>query len=252
MEPARPVTAEADPTSDRAPSGNLRGRLIVFGLIVAVLIALGFLLPVGSYLETFLAWVEGLGWWARVVVVLAYIVSCVLFIPGSAITLGAGALFGVVEGCIVVSIGSTLGACAAFLVGRFVMRDAIARRLGAYPKFAAVDRAVASKGGRIVFLTRLSPIFPFNLLNYAFGLTGVRFGPYALASWIGMMPGTVMYVYLGAAIRVATDEKTLGEKILFVVGLVVTVGVATLVTLIARKALAEATGDSAKETADDA
>ena len=198
------------------------------------------LLPVQEVLRQGLEAVQRLGPWGPVLFIGIYVVATVLFVPGSALTLGAGALFGVVWGSVYVSAGSTLGATGAFLLGRYMARDAIARRLEGDARFAAVDRAVAAEGWKIVGLTRLSPIFPFNLLNYAFGLTRVRLGPFVLASWIGMMPGTVLYVYLGslAHAAVGTRERTPMEWALYGVGLMATVTVTVLITRIARRALA--------------
>ncbi|MBX3732486.1 MAG: TVP38/TMEM64 family protein [Verrucomicrobiae bacterium] len=198
------------------------------------------MLPVQEVLRHGLEAVQRLGPWGPVLFIGIYVVATVLFVPGSALTLGAGALFGVVWGSVYVSAGSTLGATGAFLLGRYMARDAIARRLEGDARFAAVDRAVAAEGWKIVGLTRLSPIFPFNLLNYAFGLTRVRLGPFVLASWIGMMPGTVLYVYLGslAQAAVGTRERTPMEWALYGVGLMATVTVTVLITRIARRALA--------------
>jgi uncharacterized membrane protein YdjX (TVP38/TMEM64 family) len=181
-----------------------------------------------------------------VFVVGLYIVACLLFIPGSLLTLGAGFLFGVVWGTITVSIGSTLGATAAFLVGRTLARAWIEQKVANSSKFQAIDRAVGSQGFKIVLLTRLSPLFPFNLLNFAFGLTSVSLSRYVLASWIGMLPGTLMYVYLGSAAKSLADlaagkvEGGWEQRVLFGVGLVVTVVVTVIVTRIARSALREA------------
>jgi uncharacterized membrane protein YdjX (TVP38/TMEM64 family) len=113
-------------------------------------------------------------------------------------------------------------------------------------KFAAIDQAVGRQGFKIVFLTRLSPIFPFNMLNYAFGLTKVSFGKYALASWIGMLPGTIMYVYFGATLRSLADAATgnvetgTAGKIFFWFGLAATIVVTVFVTRLARRALKQA------------
>jgi uncharacterized membrane protein YdjX (TVP38/TMEM64 family) len=124
--------------------------------------------------------------------------ACILLLPGSILTLGAGVLFGVVNSSIAVSIAATLGATCAFLVGRYLPRVWVAKRIANNDKFKAVDEAVAKEGWKIVLLTRLSPVFPFNLLNYAFGLTQVRVRHYFFASWLGMIPGTIMYVYIGS------------------------------------------------------
>jgi len=196
-------------------------------------------LHVQDLLKSALDWIGKLGPWGPVIFVGIYIVATVFFIPGSVLTLGAGAVFGVGLGSVCVSISATLGATAAFLVGRYLARDAIARKIEKNEKFAAIDRAVADEGWKIVFLTRLSPVFPFTLLNYAFGLTRVRLGQYVLASWIGMMPGTVMYVYLGSLVNVGTGhrQRTTGEWVLYGVGLLATIAVTIFVTRVARKTL---------------
>jgi uncharacterized membrane protein YdjX (TVP38/TMEM64 family) len=163
------------------------------------------LLPVKAYMSAVLEWTGNLGPWGPVIVILFYIVACVFFLPGSIITLGAGFLFGVPLGLLSAWTGAVLGACAAFLVGRTVAREWISRKVSANPKFAAIDEAVGREGFKIVFLLRLSPVFPFNLLNYALGLTRVSFKDYALASLIGMLPGGLMYVYFGSAARSLAD-----------------------------------------------
>jgi uncharacterized membrane protein YdjX (TVP38/TMEM64 family) len=185
--------------------------------------------------------VARLGPWGPVIFIAIYVVATVLFIPGSVLTLGAGAVFGIVWGLVWVSAGSTLGATAAFLVGRYLARGAIARKIEGNARFAAIDQAVGNEGWKIVGLTRLSPIFPFTLLNYAFGITRVKLSHYVLASWIGMMPGTVMYVYLGSLAKAAAGgrTRTVGEWVLYAVGLLATVVVTVFVTRIARQALAK-------------
>lgn len=188
-----------------------------------------------------LDWIDSIGPVGMAIFVLFYIVSTVLFIPGSALTLGAGAIFGLLWGTILVSVGSTLGATAAFVVGRYLARDWVAKKIERNAKFTAIDRAVGREGWKIVLLTRLSPVFPFSLLNYAYGLTKVTLPHYFFASWLGMLPGTVMYVYLGSLARlgVQVQETTTAEVVLRVVGLVATVLVTVYITKIARKALKE-------------
>ncbi len=186
-----------------------------------------------------LDWIAGLGILGLILFAAIYILACILFLPGSVLTLGAGALFGVVKGSILVSISSILGATAAFLIGRYFARDLIAKKIEGNPKFAAIDQAVAKDGWKIVGLVRLSPVFPFSLLNYAFGLTKVSLRDYVVASWIGMMPGTVMYVYIGSLARAGAQETTPLQWALRGVGLVATVVVALLLTRIAKKALAK-------------
>ena len=212
-------------------------QLVALGIVLFV-VAKEF--HVQDRLKQALDWVGQLGPWGAVIFIAIYVVATVFFIPGSVLTLGAGAVFGVAWGSIYVSIGSTLGATCAFLVGRYFARDAIARKIEGNARFAAIDKAVANEGWKIVGLTRLSPVFPFTLLNYTFGLTQVKLGHYVLASWIGMMPGTVMYVYVGSLAKAATGthSRTTGEWVLYGVGLLATVVVTVFVTRIAKKALA--------------
>ncbi len=220
-----------------------RGRMLLVILAAVGLVAAGWLLDAPRYLRDALLWVDGLGIWGPVVFVAIYVAICVLVIPGSILTLGAGAVFGVVRGSIYTSIGSTLGATVAFLLGRFLLRDWVAGKVSASPRLSAVDEAVGREGWRIVFLLRLSPLIPFSLSNYVYGLTRVKTGPYVLASWIAMMPGTVMYVYLGSLARRVAELGSGGdvtspmEWALYVVGLIATVAATVRVTVVARRAL---------------
>jgi len=217
-------------------------KKILIAAVVAALVAGLFLFDVRALLRDSLAWVEQLGPWGPVLFVFIYIVAAVLFVPGSALTLGAGAVFGVALGSVLVSLGATFGATAAFLVGRYFARAWVAKKIEGNAAFAAIDRAVAAEGWKIVGLTRLSPAFPFSLLNYAFGLTRVSLRDYVVASWIGMMPGTVMYVYIGSLARVAGDRtRTPGEWALLGLGLVATIAVTIFIARIARTALAKRT-----------
>ena len=145
-------------------------RLAAVALLAALLAAVR-LLPVERWLVDFVAWVRGAGVRGMVVFALVYVLATVLFLPGVILTLGAGFAYGVVTGTAVVWVASNLGAVAAFLLGRTLARAAIAARIGTNPRFAAIDRAVGTQGLKIVLLVRLSPVFPFNLLNYALGLT---------------------------------------------------------------------------------
>jgi uncharacterized membrane protein YdjX (TVP38/TMEM64 family) len=213
-----------------------KGKLAAYlsiGLAILVLLILGGR-QLGVYIPQFRAWVEGLGALAPVVFILGYAVATVAFIPGSALTLAAGAIFGVVEGTIYTLAGATLGASAAFLLARYVARGAIERRISGNSRFAAIDRAVGREGFKIVALLRLSPVLPFNLLNYALGLTRVRFLHYLAAS-VAMLPGTLLYVYSGAAVGELAGG--VGNKVLLGVGLVATIVVTTFVTRLAGRAL---------------
>jgi uncharacterized membrane protein YdjX (TVP38/TMEM64 family) len=221
------------------------GRLLLILALLGGLVVLGRV--AGDQVPRFAQWVHGLGFWGPVVFVGGYAAAVVAFVPASLLTLAAGAIFGLVPGTLYVFVAATLGSCLAFLVARHVARESVERRLAERPRFAAIDRAVGQNGRKIVFLLRLSPAFPFNLLNYALGVTRVRFADYAVAS-PGMLPGTLMYVYSG---KVAGDVAALaggaalpggaGRTAVLVVGLLATIIVTTLVTRIARRALAEAT-----------
>ena len=220
--------------------------VLILIAIVAVLVLGGKYLDLQQRIADALEWIKNMGTAGMGVFAGLYILACVFFIPGSLLTLGAGAIYGVVVGSLIVSVSSTLGATVAFLVGRYVARGWIAKKIEGNARFSAIDDAVADEGWRIVGLTRLSPIFSFNLLNYAYGLTRVSLCEYVLASWIGMMPGTVMYVYLGslagdlASLGAETDRATTpGEWALYGLGLLATIGVTIYVTKIAKKALAE-------------
>lgn len=148
-------------------------------------------------LTDILATISALGWLAPLAFIAIYTLATIGFVPGSLLTLGAGILFGVIWGSVYVLIGATLGAIGAFLLGRYLVRGWVSSKIAQSPKFQGIDRAVAQEGLKIVLLTRLSPLFPFNLLNYAFGITAVSLKDYVIGS-VGMIPGTVLYVYVGS------------------------------------------------------
>lgn len=220
-------------------------KLVLAALAVVLLLAAAKYFHVQEFLREALARLAGLGMWGPLIFIVIYILACVLFIPGAILTLGAGFIFGVIKGTIIVSIASTLGATCAFLAGRYLAREWVAKKIEGNEKFKAVDEAVARKGWKIVGLVRLSPVFPFNLLNYAFGLTKVSLRDYFFASWIGMFPATVMYVYIGslagdlATLGAGRHSRTPAEWTMYIVGLLATVAVTVYVTRIARKALAK-------------
>ena len=229
-----------DASRARLPLGRI--VLVAGGLVVLVLLGR----VAGAALPGFAAAVERSGVWGPIVFVLGYAAATVAFVPGSVLTLAAGAIFGLAKGTVYVLVAATLGSSIAFLVGRYLARGAVERRVRSNPRFAAIDRAVAAEGRRFVFLLRLSPVVPFNVLNYALGLTSVRFGDYLVAS-LGMIPGTLLYVYYG---KLAGDlatvaggagvEKGAGYWAVLILGLVATVGVTMLVTRASRRALHQA------------
>lgn len=220
-------------------------RWIVRGLAVAALIALVMLLGRGAagYVPAFAGWVERQGSWGPVVYVLGYALAAVAFIPGSILTLAAGAIFGLARGTALAFTGALLGATAAFLVARYLARPAIERRFGADPRVRSIDRAVEDRGLRLVFLLRLSPVLPFNALNYVLGITRVRLRDYLLGS-VGMLPGTLLYVWTGklagdvaAAAGGAAPPRGAAYWATLGVGLAATVAVTVMVTRMARTAL---------------
>ncbi len=220
-------------------------RIILFVTALLVLLAAAYILPMREWLGILLNWIDahrGISW---LVFIAAYIIATVLLAPGFILTVSAGALFGVIHGTMIVSVASTLGATAAFLIGRTIARDWIAQRIQGNRLFKALDRALAHKGFWVVLLTRLSPLFPYNLLNYAYGLTGVKVREYVLGSWIGMAAPTLLYVYIGSLVRsfsaISRGDVSLGSgKIwLVAVGLVATATVVILVTKLAQRALNE-------------
>lgn len=225
-----------------SPPSRLPRARIAIGAVVLV----AFLLIArqgGAHIPQFAAWVNRLGLWGPVVFILGYAVAVVAFVPASLLTLAAGAIFGIARGVVIVFIAAVLGSSAAFLVSRYLARAAIEQRVRGNARFAAIDRAVGAEGRKIVFLLRLSPAVPFTLLNYALGLTRVRFADYVVAS-IGMLPATTLYVYYGklagdvaALAGGAAVEKGAGYYAVLAIGLAATIAVTAVVTRTARRAL---------------
>ena len=223
-------------------------RTILRWALVATALVVGFLLLryLGGYLPIFKDWVKGLGAWGPLVFIVGYVFTVVALLPAVVLTLSAGGIFGLI-GTFYVFVGAVLGSILAFLVSRHFARRAIEQRIQGDPRFAAIDRAVGAEGLKIVFLIRLSPVFPFVFVNYALGLTRVRLVDYALASF-GMLPGTLLYVYtgkiLGDVAVVAGGASVAGPwyYALLGVGFAATLGVTVIITRIATRSLREATG----------
>jgi len=235
------------------PSRERRNAIVRLIVLVLILVALFFamkFLPVQEWLRNFNAWVAQMDVAGIFIFIAVYAVSTVLLAPGSILTIGAGFAFGLWKGFLAVSAGATLGAALAFLVARFIARakvEAIAQR---NEKFRQIDNAIGKQGAKLIFLLRLSPVIPFNLSNYFYGLTAVKFWAYVLASWIGMMPGTLLYVYIGTAGKAAVTAAAGGEAVkhgwqywtFLSLGLAATVIVTIWVTKIARDALTKTAG----------
>jgi uncharacterized membrane protein YdjX (TVP38/TMEM64 family) len=176
-----------------------------------------------------------------------YVVAVLLFVPGILMTLGAGLLFGLARGVILVSIASTVAAALAFLIARHLARPLVERWAKNRPEFAAIDRVIGEKGWKILVLLRLSPLVPFSLSNYLYGLTSVGLAPYVWTSWLAMLPATVVYVSIGAAGRQVGRgvQRSPAEWALLAAGLAATVAVTVCVTRLARRELSRLRIDGA-------
>jgi uncharacterized membrane protein YdjX (TVP38/TMEM64 family) len=220
-----------------------RIRVLLIGVSLAMIAAAGYFLPVGAWATSLADGARGTGGAGVAMFFAAYVIATVVLLPGSLLTLAAGFAYGPVWGLAIASPASVAGATCAFLLGRTVLRDWAARKVGASPRARAIDAAVEREGFKLVLLLRLSPLIPFSLLNYALSLTRVRPAAYVLASFLGMLPATALYVYLGslapAAAELSAASRTgSGTRTTFyVVGLLATVAVAVIVTRTARRAL---------------
>ncbi len=215
-----------------------KARKIAIGLaVVAALVVIVFVLPARQWAIAFVEWIRGKGAAAAIIFAVTYVVAAVLLLPGSVLTLGAGFVYGAVWGTVVVVPASIAAALISFVITRRFGRGWVAKRVKGSKKFEALDHAIEHAGFKITLLVRLSPIFPFGLLNYALGLTKVTFRDYALATALGMLPGTIAYVYLGSLVTSATDLGHSNGSWLYWVGGGLTVAASVAITLIARSAL---------------
>jgi uncharacterized membrane protein YdjX (TVP38/TMEM64 family) len=224
------------------PLRRLPWKWIGVGLAVAALFAASRLLPVGEWVREFRDWASGLGVAGKALYALVYVAATVLLFPASLLTIAAGFAFGFAWAFAVVWVGATVGAALAFLIARHVARERVEKAARKRENFRAIDRAIGEKGWKIVALLRLSPLVPFSISNYLYGLTAIRFGPYVLASAAGMLPGTVLYVYLGVAGRAAAaasvgEERSPLEWAALAVGLAATIVATIVITRIARREL---------------
>jgi uncharacterized membrane protein YdjX (TVP38/TMEM64 family) len=223
-------------TEGRKPFPVVKTLAVLAGIVAFVVLVR--LLPVAAWLEQFKAWVQGAGPIGYVLYALVYMICCVFLVPGIALTLGAGAIFGFAAGSLVVLVGATLGATAAFLLARTVLRHRVEGWTSGNAKFRALDRAITNEGTKILWLVRLSGFPPFTWVNYAFGLTGVRVLPYIVITFFGIIPGTLAFTYAGAA---GADALTgSGNRIALIVTAVGAIVVSIFIARIATKAIARA------------
>lgn len=217
---------------------------VVIGGLVGIAIAAGFFLfPLRDWMTWLLIWVRGFGAAGAVIYAVLYALA-VLFLPGLLLTAGAGLVYGPVVGTLIVSPASVAGATLAFLLARYFSAGWAEKKIAANPKFAAISGAAEKNGFRLTLLLRLQPVLPFILLNYALGLTRVRLRDYVIASWLGMLPATILYVYAGSALRNIGDlfrpgalTASGGSRLLFWGGLAVSVLLAVFAGRLARRAL---------------
>ncbi|MCB9783538.1 MAG: TVP38/TMEM64 family protein [Candidatus Omnitrophica bacterium] len=236
------------PAEDHVHHSIWNAQLVLGVLVFVVILGLGIYhrQQFEEILETFQEWVERAGAIGVIAFILVYALMTVLFVPGWFFTVVAGVAYGVVAGSLFASLASTLGATAAFLMARTFFRNSVEKWVEGNPTFHSIDRAIGKSGWRMVLLLRLSPIFPFNVLNYALGLTSITPFQYALASWVGMLPGTILYVYLGSIGEsfALEGEWNQGQLALFGAGLVATILITVKATQIVRGSMKE-TGQKA-------
>ena len=226
--------------SRRAQATPWSWKWIVAGALLAALIVAGILLPIKEWVGSFRAWIMDLGPWGGLMFAGIYVLATVLLVPVSVLTIVAGLAFGLGWGFALVVISATIGATLAFLVSRYLVHDRVKILVEARPRFNAVNEAVSKEGWKIVALLRLSPLVPFNLQNYFYGITDIKLLHYVPATFVGIMPGTMLYVYLGAAGTAASGE---GQGPLewgfFAAGLIATLIVVFWVTKKAKEILAQ-------------
>jgi Uncharacterized conserved protein len=215
----------------RTTNINKPGRLIAAVLIFAAIFFAGFFLPLREWLQMFSDWINGLGVWGAVLFAGLYVIATVALMPGTPFTIAAGFVFGLGWGFLIVIGAAMLSASLAFLAARYLVRDKVQRMIAKRPGFKAADEAMGEEGWKIVMLLRLSPLMPFNVQNYFFGLTAVEFWPYIGATTVSIVPGALLYLYLGAIGQVAFSGAGPGSTVrwvIFAAGLVATLGVAFL------------------------
>jgi uncharacterized membrane protein YdjX (TVP38/TMEM64 family) len=218
-------------------------KIVLAAAVVAAILLAGRVLPFREMLEAFGRWIEGLGPAGYALYVAAYALVTVLMIPAVLMMVAAGYFFGLLKGVAIVSAGATLGASLAFLIARHLARGRVERYAAGNPRYQAIDAAVGKKGWPIVFLLRLSPLVPFVVSNYFYGLTAIRFWPNALASWIGMIPLQFLYVSFGVAGRAASEPAespaAAWKWALLAVGALVTAAATVYAGRVVREAIKE-------------
>ncbi len=222
--------------------GVTRKTAVIAAVVVIAAVAV-WQLPVSRWVVTLAEQVRSMGWAGVALFIAIYVVAAVALLPGALLTLAAGFAYGPVGGLLIASPASVVAATVAFFLSRTIFRDWIRQRIDRYPKARALDSAIGANSFKLILLLRLSPLIPFNILNYVLGLSDASAGRYVAASFIGMLPATWLYVYLGSLATTAAQLNEAGQGnssqklILTGVGLVATILVVVLVTRAARRAL---------------
>lgn len=236
------MTAVERGESPEAPAARSPARVVVGVLLLTSVVAVVVLLPVTELITSFVQWAQDAGPAGALVFALVYVVANVLMLPATPLTLAGGLIYGPVVGVAVVLPAATVGASAAFLLGRTLFRNQVESKVASYPRFSAFELAIGRRGLFIMTLMRLSPVFPFNVLNYIAGLTSLRLRDYVAATLVGMFPGCVLYVYLGSSLSQlsALFDGSVGDQAPswpFWLGLAATLVVTVAVGRIAKNAL---------------
>lgn len=230
---------------------KLGGGIAVASLVVDVAL----MLPVTQWASQLVAWMRDAGAVGVLGYAVVYMGAAVLLLPGAALTAAAGLVYGPWHGLVLVSPVSVAAAVVAFVLGRTTLRGWIRKRTDTDPRFRAIDRAIGRHGLKLVILLRLSPLFPFSVMNYALGLTSVSLRHYLVGSFVGMLPGTFLYVYIGSLVGdlTALSQHQAGaetaQQVVSLLGLLATITVTVYVTRLARRALADELRDSDGATA---
>ncbi|ASJ76549.1 TVP38/TMEM64 family protein [Granulosicoccus antarcticus] len=227
------------------------GWKIVFALVLLGLVLFLWLqLPMAEWIAQFRLWILGLGMLGIVAFVLLYVLVTALLGPASALTLSAGLAYGA-WGFPLVIISATLAACVAFLLGRYVAHERVNQWIARDARLSALNTVISLQGWRVVGLLRLSPILPYGVQNYLFSVTSIRFVPFTLATMIGIMPATALYVYIGSLGQAVGTSGTGGlQWVLVLGGLLATIAVAWFVGRQAQVVLAQQVEESSVATID--
>ena len=219
------------------PNSNWKTPALVAGGLVLLFAAYWFL-PVGEWIRAFQDWVQGFGAIGIAIFIVVYALTTFALVPGSFLTLAAGVIWGLWAFPIVI-VAATLGSAISFLAARYAFHDKVQAKVAEYPKFAAVNEAIREEGWRVVGLLRLSPALPFSLQNWFLGITPVGFWPAQIATFFGIMPGTLLYVWIGSLGNAAGEGASTAKYVVFAVGIAATLAVTVIVTKKARAKMAE-------------